>query len=325
MKNLKILRLRSNGKNLDIISLLPKLEDLSLIFYQTNELYSEVEETDLNHISHLTQLKKLKLSTYDCELDVLSNFKNLEVLDLSGYRGLNSYHRYSPGWGNTANLEPLKYLKNLKELNLYYNYSDIESLSKITSLEKLTLYDGNHEDEDEYDFNPMYHDSFYKNYHISSDFDKSINLSPISQLKNLKYLKISRNRSDLSPLMSLTNLKTLILPENVRCIAPIGKLKNLETLSVSTTKYDYSYREVIQLLTNLKSLRLSGYRIFLYPAFKSHNLSELSLHFHYIEPNDLLLIRNMNKFEFSISSMKEKLDYEFLLKVAKANKVIKYD
>lgn len=323
LKNLEKLTLSSNGKNLDMIKLLPKLEELSLFFNQDEDrLYSEVEETDLNHLSHLSHLKKLRLHRYYCELDFLSNLKNLETLNLRGSGSFNG-HPFSLGWGNEANLTPLKHLKKLKELDLYFNYSDIEPLSKLTNLEKLTLYDGNNEDIDKIDFNPLSRYGFYKNYHISSNFDESINLSPISKLINLKYLKISQNRSDLSPLKNLTNLKSLILPENLRSIKPIGNLKNLETLETFITKYDYSYRDIIPLLTNLKSLHLSGFRIYLYPAFKSHNLSELTLLFHYIEPNDLLLIRNLNKFEFSISDMKTKLDYDFLLRIAKANRVIK--
>lgn len=80
-------------------------------------------------------------------------------------------------------------------------------------------------------------------------------LNPIVELKNLKFLSISRNRSmDISPLSRLKNLKSLeLIDSNIRDISAIGEIKTLESLNLSENNSikDYSPLANLESLTSL--------------------------------------------------------------------------
>ena len=189
-----------------------------------------VHSIDRNNISH-ENLKKLYERIYlkrknlelvlsaDNVLDVsfLKDFKELEILSMSVH-------------GKIINIDVLENLKNLKELHLdFHEQEDLEFLWNVNpNLEKLTVAD-------------------------SSKKKINLDLTPISQFKNLKYLYLREyNKNIESTVSQLTKLETLALrsiskPTNLDFIS---NLKNLKDLIVQLGSFDD-----VSMVATLKHIR----------------------------------------------------------------------
>ena len=150
---------------------------------------------NLDSLSIFTQLKALYIAQIDtAAINFLTDLTQLNILDVSGNRRL-------------GDITPLENLVNLTELDLSLstNLDNIMSLSKLTLLTKLN---------------------------ISSLYNKTIDLTPISFMPNLKELRINENSlSNLDSLSNLEHLERLELDAaNLTELFDFTKLVNLSIL-----------------------------------------------------------------------------------------------
>lgn len=115
----------------------------------------------------------------------------------------------------------------VREVALGDNIKDISPLAKAESLETLILY-----------------------YAYTED------LSPLSELKQLRVLVLHCPASDLSPLAELTELRVLGTVDEIADLSPLAKLTNLQVLEIRPTpEADLS---ILKRLTKLRALELWG-------------------------------------------------------------------
>ena len=114
----------------------------------------------------------------------------------------------------------------------------------------------------------------------SSSSASSLDLSPLSDLTELKFVLIHRSRlSDITPLAKLTQLKGLILVENgIRDITPLAGLVNLDGLTL--LENPVADLSPLANLTQLKDLqiRATGRITDITPLANLTNLITLNLH-----------------------------------------------
>ncbi|MHC6181195.1 leucine-rich repeat domain-containing protein [Clostridium sp. JNZ X4-2] len=221
----KITELDVTGKNILDLGGIENLTSLETLNLTSNRKLNVDTISKLNELPHLEYLD-LSSTPVD-DLSVLSGLSHLQSLKLymnSKYDGF-------------ANLDGLKSLTNLKELDLSDNpIGDINGLKDLTNLEKLNL-----------------EDTCSTNTTISD-------ISVLSGLKNLQYLNLSRNNvEDVSSLGDLTNLQYLDLDSNpVNNISALSKLTNLQTLLLSkysgNSQVKYDKINDISALSGLKNL-----------------------------------------------------------------------
>ena len=129
-----------------------------------------------------------------------------------------------------SDIEPLKYMTNLKNLSLANNsISNISVLAGLKNLEELNLH----------------------NNQISD-------ISALANLPNLTVLILGNNQiSDISPLENLPNLSQQVVLANnpISDISPLAALKNLQRLNLSNTQI--SDAGVLAEMTNLKVLEIN--------------------------------------------------------------------
>ena len=114
---------------------------------------------------------------------------------------------------------------------------------------------------------------------ISGNFSSSLDLSPLSNLTELKVLSISRSRiPDLTLLAKLTQLTGLVLTENeIRDITPLAGLVNLRWLTL--LENPIADLSPLANLTQLKELQIRAGRVTdISPLANLTNLIELNLH-----------------------------------------------
>jgi len=131
-----------------------------------------------------------------------------------------------------VSLEGIRYLQNLREVNLSRNaISDLSELKYLKKLTKLEL----------------------KNIYLHKEGESD--LTPLSELTNLKYLDLFWNHiTDISPLENLVNLEYLGLSHNeITDLTPIANLINLQELDLGL---NYSLQDISPLakLTKLTKL-----------------------------------------------------------------------
>ena len=167
-----------------------------------------------------------------------------------------------------ADLQNLAEMKDLKGLNLSGNteITDLSPLSGLTNLEVLQLSDGNSMVYSELsDLTPLEN---LTNLRVLLIPDRSNiqDLSPLSQLTALEELSIMGSHhteggliSNLEPLAGLSHLRVLSLNVGSADLSPLRNLASLESVEISGDIYvdDLS---VFSQLTNLKTLRLRGFR-----------------------------------------------------------------
>ena len=212
--------------------------------------------SDLTPISSLISLKKLNLGkNYNMlsagssdvkglDITPLKSLSLLEEIDLSDnmlsnidtLRSMSLLERVVLTKNRIEDITPLSACKNLKYVDLAYNYGynedntergvvDLSPLYEITSIETLIA-----------------------NYNIIE------NLSGIETLTELKYLDLSENFiSDVTPINKLPKVETVILSRNsLVSIAPFKNNKVIKTLDVSQNMI--THFDVILTMKNLQEL-----------------------------------------------------------------------
>jgi len=155
-----------------------------------------------------------------------------------------------------ACIHPLRYMRQLEELNLGFNpaITDISPLTGITSITKLILSMSQITD-----ISPLATLPYLNWMH----FDNSplTDISPLAGHIYLEQLIMFNNQiADISPLAGLTNLHRLVLADNeIEDITPLEGLTNLRVLGLSRNKItDIS---VLAGLYNLHEISLNGNEI----------------------------------------------------------------
>jgi Leucine-rich repeat (LRR) protein len=167
---------------------------------------------------------------------------SLETLDLNTFNLTDS------------DIEPLKYMKNLKTLVMSsgdVGVSDLSSLSSLTGLDTLYL-SGN----SIRDIHPLAALTNLTNLQLGHN--SITDLSPLSELTNLNFLELSFNSiSDLSPLSKMSHLTSLDLwDNNISDLAPLQGLTSLTYISLGEN--EISDISPLSSLTNLTNLVLAG-------------------------------------------------------------------
>jgi internalin A len=188
---------RINKNTKTVIESKSNYENIRIIFNKgaTNE--------DFNTISTLAWIKHLELpDSHVTDISVISKLKNLSVFKIRNILPIK-------GSKPVVDLAPLGTLKKLKILDLHYlkdSIKNIKSISKISTLEDLTLWD-----------------------------TKAINLTLLSPLVKLKKLELHlTGTTDISPVTNSANLHNLLLSRlKIDDFAPLSKLKNLKRLNLT--------------------------------------------------------------------------------------------
>lgn len=198
LTNLTKLEVTDRISNIEYLSNLTNLETLYLTNYST---------VDISPISNLTNLKHLTLNIDSCDLLPIKNLTKLERLIISD---------------SDQDLSPLSSLSNLKSLKLQFTPFDLEPIQYLSNLELLNIDTSKPYLEQLNDLPPIYL--------------PPINLSPITQLKNLKELHLHGNESALTPIASMNNLKFLYLSNNKSELGIINTMKELQILDLQNNK-----------------------------------------------------------------------------------------
>lgn len=212
LPNLTSLRLWSTKitpSNLEIISNLKNIKDLFL------------SSTQLGNIEPLSQMTNLRTLSLDnnkfTSLKALSQLINLRELRIEGI-------------GQDVDLAVLSDLANLKNLHLGGALPKLESLSLLTQLESLSIW--NTKEVNLFDLASL---TQLKELDLSSIQEKVSNIELLSNFKSLKKLGISKI-SDLSPLAGLKSLTSLDLSgSSVRDLSPLVELTNLTLINLRDT------------------------------------------------------------------------------------------
>lgn len=195
----------------------------TLITLQSLSLYGCEHLSDLAPLQALTALQSLSLDGCECISDLipLHTLTNLQRLDLDGCR-------------NVSDLTPLQSLTTLQSLDLRgcESVTDLSPLQSLTELRSLNL----------------------------GGCGGVTDLTPLQRLTALQSLNLGECESVtcLSPLRTLTALQSLHLPrcQGVTNLAPLVHLKELRSLELSGIRSQATFREIVPLLSQLKSLRL---------------------------------------------------------------------
>jgi Leucine-rich repeat (LRR) protein len=216
----KIIELDVTGKNILDLGGIENLTSLETLNLKSNK---KLNVDTISKLNELPNLKYLDLSSTPVDdLSVLSGLIHLQSLKLQMNCKYNGF----------ANVDGLKSLTNLKELDLSDNIiDDVNGLKDLTNLEKLSLEDTGLKD-----------------------------ISTLSGLTNLQYFNLNRNDiEDISSLSGLTDLQYLDLGRNpVSNISALSKLTNLQTLLLSkysaSSSIHYDKISDISALSGLKNL-----------------------------------------------------------------------
>ncbi|MBU3130433.1 leucine-rich repeat domain-containing protein [Clostridium tagluense] len=181
---------KQNIKNLNGLENLINLKKLNL---------SDNQISDITPLKNLINLKELILINDKIKnLDAITSLTKLEKLSIGNYRRGRDY------WNTFTDLTPLKNLSKLKELNLASSNVQLNGLRYLTSLENLNLY-----------FNFSLSDinelSNLKNLHVLNiSYTNVNNIKPLANLTKLTDLDIGNSKiTDISVLYKLTGLKKL--------------------------------------------------------------------------------------------------------------------
>lgn len=216
----------STLNNLDLICFFPNLKELNLSSTYLGNNYGQ--------LSQLTKLEKLNLYC----IEGLTTAKYLTPLISLTYLKISC-----PNIGKT--IKYLAQLPNLKELRLGGGFHGVEKVSRLTSLDKLSL---------------MGIFNNYSNEEIDLGFPP---LDFLSCMVSLKELDLSSNDYIfyIKPIVKLPNLENLNLSgcKNIKDLQQLKKLKSLIKLNligVLTLEEDL---EGLADLPNLKKLTISTY------------------------------------------------------------------
>jgi len=140
----------------------------------------------------------------------------------------------NPDWINILKIL-LEYRKDLK-LRVFGNmgeWTDLNFLNSLANLEHLEV------DEDElHDISPLYSLQNVKSLSLGETL-KSFSLKFLSKFKQLKYLNISKKKSDIEVISELKNLENIYLWDlSLNNLDLLNELKNLNRLSLNNTKLE---------------------------------------------------------------------------------------
>lgn len=226
--NLKKLNLNeSNITNVTSIKKLIKLEELNIkISFFTR---GKDKLSDISCFSNLIHLKKLNLQNWNItDIKPIKSLINLNELDISKNHAIY-YDDYSYKH-NLTDIYELQFLINLEKLNLsHLSLTNIEPLKSLIKLKELDL-----------SFNSKLKDISPLTGLINLEklYLRKLSLTNIYPLKGLiKLIELdsseNNNLSDISPLSSLINLKSLNLRDcNITNLIPFKGLINLINLEL---------------------------------------------------------------------------------------------
>ncbi len=197
------------------------------------------ELNDLSALSNFSELNCLELSVLDKLNDYrpvskLTNLKQLFIIDdptdlnfISNLTSLNTLHLSSA----IENINPISNLTNLTDLELRVpQVSDLKSISTLHGLKSLRIYSGNLKS-----IQPISQLTNLEHLRLCLRESK-IDINPISNLINLQYLDLSGNRSltDVNSLGNLIKLEYIDLSScnNLINLTSIAKLNQLKTLKL---------------------------------------------------------------------------------------------
>ena len=258
----------------------------------------------------LTELYLRNLNLTDEEMALLSEFKNLETLDLynvsksdtvtdiSALSDLKNLTTLNLSGNNVVDISALSNLKNLTKLNLFFtSITDISPLSDLTNLKELLL------TVDHNDLNSL--SNLVNLTSLALIFSSNSDISPLSNLKNLEHMSLHYVESiDLHPLSNMTSLTSLYIECNGKPDLNIfSNLVNLTRLTIYNRDgdyYDTSYYDISP-LSNLKKLReltlnAIDAKIELSPLSDLTELEQLDLGFNKID--DISPLENLTNLEF---------------------------
>lgn len=258
-------------EDLSIIGKLQNLEDLLINYINqgfSDEDYSKHAKEyrykgkikDLNFLKDLTQLKRLTLTNHLIEdTEILNNFPQLEILDLSENR-----------IRNTNGLKELIHLKKLK-LNSC-GIRSIDFISKLQSLQRLEL-NNNHINELsaikeilnlkflEIEKNNITDISIAENFKklvlLKAGNNNIVRIEGLKDLIRLKNLDLENNQIvDITAITNLTEIRILDLSNNQ--IIDISSLSNLdEIFKLNLNQNNIKNIDSLKILTQLWKLNLS--------------------------------------------------------------------
>ena len=184
LDNLKELKITSDKIEIDTLSPLEEISELEILDFSiigSLEPASKAKITDLSALTHLQNLKELRLNPYEVkDYDSLTEMKDLQVLTISNVSN-EEFSRFDE-------LENLKSLRIDNPLKAQENeaITDLSPISSLTDLEELRL--SNNEIKD---------------------------ITPLRDLTNLEILDLSNNKiEDIHPLKKLDNLTEVRLANN---------------------------------------------------------------------------------------------------------------
>lgn len=324
-KDFWVFRLNSKIKHLDVSS--NRIKNVDFLYGMDSLTYLDIGDNAIKDISPLRALSNLKeLSLYATDvkdLTPIAHLKRLVALDISGT--------------GATNFSPIKGLTSLETLWMTrVNVNSFDFLNKLTNLKTLNIDDTFYGTDDRIDGSPLKNlkklENLYMNRVFFKDFTflqsmkklkklvapishvstedvktnialehleiKSIDLSGLKNLTNLKYLDISDSGvSNIEPLSKLVNLRELNASDNkIEDITPIAQLPKLEKLSLHDnyierlpvlnlpclTSLDISNNlltdiQPLESLTKLKALSIENNRIKDFTPLKKLPLEELDV------------------------------------------------
>lgn len=240
------------------------LSNENLAFNEEDKIYKNNIRALPHNFGDLINLKKLYIS---------GSFSNVyELSDIEPIRGLKNLEELNLSYTQINDLSALEGLENLKILNISHtNVTDISHLNNLSGLEKLII-----------SSNEITNLEVLKNFKNLSILDISdtpvFDIKPITSLASLVDISFSGTKvTDLNSVSELNKLETLkAFNTEISDIDPLKNLLNLKTLNLSNTKvYDL---KPLENLKNLESLMLSHTLIqSLFPLSKCKKLEMLDL------------------------------------------------
>lgn len=215
LSNLEELELSSfTLEDISPLKYLHNLKRLSIAYLTRRDSGGSTSYSVFNSLQENTKLERLKI--IKCSLRAIppiSNFENIIELNLAV--------------NDISDISILRRFTNIEELNLsnnkrIENFSSLEYLSKLTSLDLCSTKFGNLEEISDL--------ILLKILNLSNT--QIVDIKSIACLNSLEYLNLSDNQiPDLSPLQNLTNLKILCLRKFVKSeLKPLISLFNLSDL-----------------------------------------------------------------------------------------------
>jgi len=344
LKKLKKLNLSScimNGISFDFLKNIKKLNSLDVIM-NTKELYIDIipqlrylnnleslnirlnlfNQTDIDEIANLKNLKSLKIfgdnSNPDLNMNSINNLTNLNdlIIDFS----------YSDEFTEVS-FSKLKKLNNLYLGNAILSQANIKEISKMSKLQKLTLYNCDLAGVE--DFSLLSNLKKIEEFEVDDCKDNECNYDQIiatacslkslkkldlnfmygtvpnelGNLRKLEYLDLGFNDFDTIPnvFSNMKNLKKLYLDSNKLTEIPdsIMKLKYLEELDMRFNDLTI-IPDSINKLKNLVYLDLSENDITNLPSSLGDliNLEHLDLHYNKIEAEVPESLNSLTKLKY---------------------------